>query len=95
MVAVVGLAQAGNNDNVMPEVWTSETGRERRRKPRIVERVKVVDVKVSNCAWCGTNNKLAIVTPRGVIYRCLSCRTESVVTSEEAEIPEAGELGRA
>jgi hypothetical protein len=39
----------------------------------------VLDTCVSDCAWCGEHNRVVIVTSRGTLSRCLSCRDERVL----------------
>ena len=39
----------------------------------------VLDTCVSDCAWCGERNRVVIVTSRGTLSRCLSCRDERVL----------------
>ena len=39
----------------------------------------ILDTCVSDCAWCGEYNRVVIVTSRGTLSRCLSCRDERVL----------------
>ncbi len=41
--------------------------------------VSVLATCVGDCAWCGEHNRVLIVTPRGTLSRCLSCRDERVL----------------